>query len=89
MTVTVPVTGETLTLYYKANPVPLPPTCFDTYNEYEDEESCIFGIPIPEGDAKLAFPGYVGEANKVNHVHNTCVDNSPDSKRIQCNSGAF
>ena len=69
--------------------MPPPPTCFATYAEFKNEQDCIDGVPLPDGDPALHLASYVGEANVANHVHNVCVDKTPDSRRIQCNSGVF
>lgn len=71
-------------VFYKANPVPPDPRCMAKYEEFKDEQSCLDGTALPDGDASLVFPNYVGDANAVNYVHNTCVAAAPDSRRIDC-----
>lgn len=71
--------GGTKALVYKANPVPPDPRCMAKFEEFADEQDCLDGKPIADGDASLTFPNHGGTANAANLVHNTCAAAAPDS----------
>lgn len=75
--------GGTVTLAYKANPVPENPHCMHSYQEYESIDDCNAGKVLADGSPSLTLPALLGTGNTDAKKNANCAQDSSGSNSLQ------